>query len=398
VTPTTGEAPVRVLRVIARLNVGGPSIQAITLTARLGERGYETLLVRGVEGEREGSMDHLADALGVRPRRLGDMRREPGIGDLRALWALARIVRRFRPDIVHTHAAKAGTLGRLAVVLAGIRPRPVVVHTYHGHSLAGYFSPRVTSVYRGIEQLLARATDRLVAVAPQVRDELVGMRVAAPERFEVVPLGFDLAPFADDATRERRRHDVRTALGLPGGARVVTIVARLEPIKRVDRFLRMAAALPPRDDVRFLVVGDGELATELRATPEAASLGPRLVWAGFRRDMAAVCAASDVVVLTSDNEGTPVSLIEAQAAGVPAVSTDVGGVRSVVADGETGYVVAAGDEAALARAVGALVDDPEHAAALGRAGQVRALERFSLDRLVDDVDDLYRRLLRERRG
>src|SRR5437763_3593812 len=191
--------PIRVLRVIARLNIGGPAIQAISLTALMQQRGYATRLVRGSESADEGTMDHLAQRMGVEPTLVPSMRRDPGPGDVRALAELVRILRRDRPALVHTHAAKAGTLGRVAVMLAFPRRRPVVVHTFHGHSLTGYFASRTAQLYRRIERVLARRTDVLVAVSEEVRDDLVALGVAPLEQFEVVRLGLDLSAFTDDA-------------------------------------------------------------------------------------------------------------------------------------------------------------------------------------------------------
>jgi len=377
---------VRVVRIIARLNIGGPAIQAITLTQRLSERGYETVLLRGVEEPDEGNMDDLAAALGVQPMRVRWMRRNPSWRDFLALFTLVRIIRRERPDIVHTHAAKGGTLGRVATLIASVgRKRPMIVHTYHGHSLTGYFSARTAAVYRRIERALARFTDRLIAVSDEVRAELVAMRVASHTKFEVVPLGFDLEPFTSPG-REELRARLHGELGIPPNATLVTLVARLVPIKRVDRFLSIAAKLPA---THFLIVGDGELREELQRSPDALALGDRLKWAGFRRDMPAVCFASDVVVQTSDNEGTPVSLIEAQAAGVPVVSTRVGGTPSVVVDGKTGWLVAPEDVDGFTRRVASLLNDPDARSRMGAAGQHHALERFGLERLVEAIDALY---------
>jgi glycosyltransferase involved in cell wall biosynthesis len=383
--------PIAVLRVIARLNIGGPAIQAISLTALLDERGYRTRLVRGSESADEGTMDDLAERMGVRPTLVASMRRDPGAGDVRALLELVRIARRDRPDLVHTHAAKGGTLGRVAVMLAFPRKRPKVVHTFHGHSLTGYFSSRTARMYTRIERVLARRTDVLIAVSDEVRDDLVGLGVAPLEQFEVVRLGLDLSAFADDSDRAARRAALREQWGVGPGDQVVTLVARLVPIKRVDRFLETAALLRERAGVRFVIVGDGELRDELQASEPAGALGDRLVWAGFRRDVPDVCFASDVVVLTSDNEGTPVSLIEAQAAATPVVSTNVGGVRSVVLDGETGLL--ADDPPALSAAVASLLDDPSRAAAMATRGREHVLSTFGVERLVDDLDRLYRRLL-----
>jgi glycosyltransferase involved in cell wall biosynthesis len=391
--------PIRVVRVIARLNVGGPAIQAITLTRELEPLGYKTVLVRGREAPDEGSMDDLAGRLRIQPRLVTSLRRDPGLHDFAALWSLARLIRRERPHIVHTHAAKGGTLGRVAALLAsaGRRQRPVLVHTFHGHSLTGYFSPRTAAVYRFIEQVLAFRTDRLIAVSDHVRDELVALRVAPPSRFDVIPLGFDLSRFAATSTeRENMRIAARAELGLGPNAKVVTLIARLVPIKRVDRFLRSAAVVSQRSDAYFLIVGDGELREQLRNSPDAQALADRLVWTGFRTDMPAICAASDVIVQSSDNEGTPVSLIEAQASGVPVVSTRVGGTASVVVDGVTGILVSAEDVDAFATAVVRLLRDLELSGRMGVAGRERALSMFSLTRLVANIDALYRGLLAAR--
>jgi glycosyltransferase involved in cell wall biosynthesis len=383
------------VRVIARLNIGGPAIQAITLTHLLDSRGYTTTLVRGREEPDEGNMDYLAEDLGVRPHLIEWLRRKPGLYDVRALVELMRTMRAERPDIVHTHAAKGGTLGRLAALL--VARRAVLVHTFHGHSLSRYFLPMQARLYAWIERILAKRTQCLIAVSEEVRDELVELGVAPADRIEVVRLGFDLSHFtpADDE-RDRRRAAVREELGVEEHERVVTLIARLVPIKRVDRFLRVARMLSAHEDVRFVVVGDGELREELQRSQAAHSLGDRLTWMGFRRDVADVCFASDIVVLTSDSEGTPVSLIEAQACGVPVVGTAVGGVATVVEDGRTGFVVERVHEDHFAEKIATLLEDPDRAQAMGMAGRERVTATFSLDRLVDDLDGLYRTLLRAR--
>ena len=382
-----------IVRVIARLNIGGPSIQS--MTRMLESRGYRTILVRGREGSDEGSMDDLAARMGVRPRLVPSMRREPGLGDIRALLSLTAIMARERPAIVHTHAAKAGALGRLAALIAPGRRGRLLVHTFHGHSLSGYFPSRSARAYRLIERLLAKRTHCLVAVSQEVRDELVALGVAPTERFEVIRLGFDLSPFlVDGLERSRRALTWRERQSLPPQAPLVTLVARLAPIKRVDRFLRMAARLgDERKDVRFLVVGDGELRTSLAAQAYELGLAERVTWTGFRRDIPDVCFASDVVVLTSDNEGTPVSLIEALAASTPVVSSHVGGVATVVRHERTGLLVEPEDEQGFAQAVRRLLEDRPLAQRLAEEGRRHALETFQQQRLVDDLDGLYRKLI-----
>lgn len=396
---STGEQ-IRIARVIARLNIGGPAIQAITLTKLLERHGYLTRLIRGVEAADEGNMDYLADELGVQPTALPTMRRDPGAGDLRALATLVWILRGDRPQVVHTHAAKAGTLGRLAALIAFPRgsSRPVLVHTFHGHSLTGYFSPRTARVFLEIERFLAKRTDVLVAVSTDVRDDLVRLGVSDPKRFVVIPLGFDLSRFSEDARRQEQRAAVRAELGVASDAELVTLIARLVPIKRVDRYLSIARLLAGRDKARFVVVGDGELRDQLAGSADAIALGDRLIWAGFRRDVPDVCFASDVVVLTSDNEGTPVSLIEAQAAAVPVVGTDVGGVRSAVIDGRTGLLVAPGDVEGFAAAVADILGDQELARRFAAAGREHALAAFGLQQLAERLDVLYRQLIEQRAG
>jgi glycosyltransferase involved in cell wall biosynthesis len=389
---------IRVARIISRLNIGGPAIQAITMTRLLEPLGYETLLIRGSEADHEGSMDHLADELGVVPRRIPRMRREVGLRDVLAFVQLVRTLRRFRPDIVHTHAAKAGTLGRLAALACGrARPR-VMVHTFHGHSLSGYFSSPKATLFLRIERFLARRTSRLIAVSEEVRDDLVALRVAPLEQIEVIRVGFDLSRFqADAATRRARREALRARMGIPADARVVTIIARLVPIKRVDRFLAIAERLYEEPDVWFLIAGDGELREQLQAIELSPGLAERVVWAGFQQDVPGICFASDVVVLTSDNEGTPVSLIEAQAAGVPVVTTRVGGAATVVG-GRPGTLVAREDVAGMASAVGALLADLPAARESARTASARVVADFSLDALVRSLDELYRLELQRSRG
>jgi GT2 family glycosyltransferase/glycosyltransferase involved in cell wall biosynthesis len=396
---TTGEeGATRVLRVIARLNVGGPAIQAITLSRLLEEHGYETLLVRGREGPREGSMDSLAQQFGVVPVELPTLKRRIGIGDLVSVVFLIQQIRNWRPEILHTHAAKAGALGRMAALLALRRRPPVIVHTFHGHVLTGYFPPLISAAFTSIERALARYTTCLIAVSDEVRADLVRLRVAPPERIVVIPLGFDFSRF-DATAQERleRREAFRRGLGIPLDVGLVTIVARLEPIKRVDRFLRVATRVETSPETWFLIVGDGALREELQESPEAVRLGDRIVWAGIREDMPDVYFGTDVLVVTSDNEGTNVSAIEAQAAGLPVVSTGVGGMPSVVTH-DTGLLIEPEDEEEFARALERVLLDPVLGKTLGRNAAEHARSEFSLTRLVRDIDSLYRRLVTDAYG
>jgi glycosyltransferase involved in cell wall biosynthesis len=393
------EPPTRTLRVIARLNVGGPAIQAITLSRLLDERGYETRLIRGRAGPREGSMDALAKEYCVTPIDLPTLRRAIGLADVAALIFLFRQIREWQPQVLHTHTAKAGALGRIAALLAGRNRPPVIVHTFHGHVLTGYFSRPVSVAFTLIERILARFTTCLIAVSEEVRADLIRLGVAPPDRIVVLPLGFDFSRFdVPDDERRMRRDAFRRGLGIPPDAPLVTLIGRLEAVKRVDRFLRVANLIAAPPETRFLVVGDGMLREKLQQSAEAENLGNRLIWAGLRHDMPGVYFASDVVAVTSDNEGTAVTAIEAQAARVPVVTTRVGGMPSAVGDGRSGFIVERDNERAFADAVTRLLASDTLRDQLGFAGREAMHATFSQNRLVDRVDELYKELLSETVG
>jgi glycosyltransferase involved in cell wall biosynthesis len=337
-------------------------------------------------------MDALAKEYGVTPISLPTLKRNIGLGDLAALLFLVRQIRTWRPQILHTHTAKAGALGRVAALLAGRRRPPVIVHTFHGHVLTGYFSGPISAAFTAVERLLARFTTCLIAVSEEVRADLIRLRIAPPECIVVVPLGFDFSRFdVPEEERRERRVAFRRSLGIPIYVRVVTLVGRLEPIKRVDRFLRIAN-LVDVPGVWFLVVGDGALREELQQSAEAAKLRDRLVWGGLRDDMPDVYFATDVGAVTSDNEGTAVTAVEAQAARLPVVTTRVGGMPSVVRDGKSGFVVQCDDERAFANAVARLLVNDALRDQFGVAGREATQAKFSQGRLIDDVDKLYRHL------
>lgn len=384
----------RVLRVIARLNVGGPAHHVTLLSERLDPTRYESRLVAGRVGPGEASLDHLAEAGGYAFRQLDQLGPElRPLADLRALVALVGEMRRFRPDIVHTHTAKAGLLGRIAARLV-LGRRTVVVHTYHGHVLRGYFSPRTSALYRLLERGLARLSMVLVGVSEATVSELVELGVARRERFVAIPLGLDLEPFAA-APVAGVGAGLRDALGTTRDSLVLTFVGRLVPVKRVDLLLEAVAGARARGvDARLAIAGDGELRPELERLAEP--LGDAVCFLGFRSDLPAIASETDVAVLASDHEGTPVALIEAGAAGVPAIATAAGGVADIVRHGQTGWTVPCGDAAALADAIVAAARHREELPRLGAAAKRHVLDRYGVDRLVGDVDRLYVDLLARR--
>ncbi len=386
----TDESAVRVLRVIARMNLGGPAHHVALLSARLDPERFETLLVTGQVGP--GEKEH--ESKDLRIQRLDPLGPEiRPVQDLRALIALVRLIHSYRPEIVHTHTAKAGMLGRTAALMS--RPRPIVVHTYHGHVLRGYFGPLATRVFTVIERLLARSSDRLIGVSEATVTDLVELEVAPRSKFDVVPLGLDLEPYL--ALAPEPDPEVRAQLGVGPDETLFTFTGRLAPIKRADVMLRaVARARAEGASVRVAVVGDGVTRPELEARARELGCADAVEFLGYRTDLPRILAAADAALLTSDNEGTPVALIEAAAAARPAVATDVGGVADIVVAG-SGLLAAAGDEAGIARAMGELAADPAARLEMGARARAHVRERFSAQRLLDDVDRLYSGLSASRR-
>jgi glycosyltransferase involved in cell wall biosynthesis len=387
------EKRIKILRVIARLNMGGPALHVAYLTEGLRKRGYDTTLVAGSLARGEDSMAFVADARDVEVVRIDELGREISpLRDLMATIRLARLIRKERPQILHTHTAKAGTVGRVAARLAGSRKPPIVVHTFHGHVLRGYFGPVRTLLFRLLERWLAAGTTALIAVSPQVRDDLVALGVAPRERFVVIRLGIEL----DERVAPERngRGESRRYLGIPGDRFAVGWIGRMTAVKRTDDVLIAFKSL--RDsgvDAVLCMVGDGPDRVLLEQRARELGVTRDMVFLGYQEDVAPFYAAFDALVLPSGNEGTPVTVIEALAAELPVVATRVGGVPDVVRDGEDGFLVEAGATDDLADRLGRLARDPDLRARMGKKGRERVLPRYAVERLVDDIDELYRSLL-----
>ena len=375
----------RVMRVIARMNVGGPAVQVSGLMRHLPRDEFDQRLFTGwcADDEADYLVTQAPDVDVTRIDGLGRAVR-PG-DDARTLSTLVRHIREFRPHIVHTHTAKAGILGRVAARLAGTGS--ATVHTFHGHLLHGYFSPIKTRAITTLESVQARSTDRLVAVGPQVRDDLLVAGIGRPEQFAIIPPGLELPP-------AKSREEARVEFGVAGDAPVISFIGRLAPIKRPDRFIDTVRRISEqRPDVRFLVAGDGTEAESLRHVAQHLPIE----MLGWRDDVENVLAASDAVLLTSDNEGTPLSLIQAALMGLPVVATRVGSVPDVVLDGETGWLTDPNPES-LASATIELIDHLEEARRRGYAAHVLATQTYGVQRLADDHAHLYREIARTRRG
>jgi glycosyltransferase involved in cell wall biosynthesis len=425
----------RILRIINRLNLGGPTFNASYLTRYLAPE-YETLLVSGMKDDTEASSEFIPRSLGLEPRFVRHMQRElHPWKDWKAYRELRALIREFRPDIVHTHAAKPGTVGRLAAIHEGV---PVVLHTFHGHVFHSYFGKAKTRLFIEIERYLAARSSGIIAISPEQKRELAEVyRIAPAERIHVVPLGFDLDRFRTD--REAKRAAFRRQYGLAEQDVAVGIVGRLVPVKNHGLFLEafrqvwthwqarqaqervqpsfresLAEAqglVPdPRDTARdaprlvAFLVGDGESRGDIEdacrrldlpfdaAHDEEGRMPARqaaVVFTSWIKDVDRAFAGLDVVALSSRNEGTPVSLIEALAAGKPCVSTDVGGVRDVLPNTMNGALVTPEDAAGFADVLDLLVGDAGVRAQWGGSGEREVFDRFGYQRLVSDMDAVY---------
>ncbi|GJL61915.1 MAG: hypothetical protein NPIRA04_05690 [Nitrospirales bacterium] len=417
--PEHPQQKIKVVRVIARLNIGGPAKQAIFLTHRLNGRYFQSSLITGVVGSDEEKLAFLDCDQDGEVHVLPQLGREISLWqDVRIFFDLCRIFKAIQPDIIHTHTAKAGTLGRLAAMCAGV---PIKVHTFHGHVFRGYFGPFKTRLFIVIEWILAYFTDRIVVLSESQRRELADEFHIAPKgKFQIIPLGFNLAPFTSCKSMDEARH----ALAMNSNAFVLGFVGRLVPIKnpsllldaycQADGYRRQTSK--EFSDSTFepwsvIVAGGGELLEGLQSTVQANELSERFLFCGWQHHVEQVYAAVNVVVLTSLNEGTPVALIEAMASGKPFIATRVGGVIDLmVGDGsllmadnggvftiyQNGILVESRDATGMAGALLYLASHLEEAEAMGRVGREFSVKLFDEQRLIGDIRGLYQDLLAEK--
>lgn len=390
----------KVLRIINRFNLGGPTYNVSYLTKYMAPE-YETLLIGGEKDESEASSDFIVKSLDLHPKIIAGMRRSINpMNDYRAYREIRKIIRDFKPDIVHTHASKAGALGRLAAIHEKV---PVIIHTFHGHVFHSYFGTFKTSVFKLIERYLAKRSSAIIAISEEQKRELTAThRICDPEKTHVIPLGFDLDRFAQN--KEIKRKAFRTKWGIRENEIVVSIVGRLVPVKNHRMFLDAIAQLLNEEGLKFraLIVGDGELRSELehyaseKKIPFSRESGSApLIFTSWIKEVDEVLAASDIIALTSWNEGTPVSLIEAHAASCPVVTTNVGGVESIVKHGETGFLCTSGDTNAFRLHLKTLIKDEKQRMQMADAASSRVMSKFHYNRLVQDMRGLYAQLLGE---
>lgn len=402
-----GSHPAKIVRIIARMNIGGPAMHAVLLTEGLNGGTFSSILVTGTVSKNEGDMLYFARQRGVTPLIIPELGREISWrDDLTALWKLYRLLMRERPDIVHTHTAKAGTLGRIAAILARV---PIRIHTFHGHVFHHYFNSFKTGMFLFLERFLARFTTTIVAIsAAQLMDLADRYRIAAREKFSVIPIGLDLAPFLDVPSKAanglRAGNGKGVAIGLVG--RLVPIKNPLMAVRVFERLVRLGGAWT---DSRLIIAGDGELRPALEELATHFGLGGRILCTSWQQNLADLYARLDLVILTSLNEGTPVVLIEAMAASLPFVATRVGGVTDLMVGPEriihgaggrrlfslfaNGALVEPQDEEGFAAAVEWLVHDQGAMQRMGDEGRKLVKELFAKERLLQDMRALYERCL-----
>lgn len=391
----------RVLRILNRLIIGGPSLNATYLSRYMAPE-YETMLVIGGKDDHEQDAGHLAERLGLEPVVIPSMKRaiDPR-ADREAYLEIKKLIRDFKPDIVHTHAAKSGAIGRLAAAACKV---PVIVHTFHGHVFHSYFNKAKTRAFIEIERYLARKSSGIIAISDLQKEELGSVyKICKPEKIRVIPLGLDLDRFQQN--RDQKRQAFRKRYLLEDDEIVIGIIGRIVPVKNHALFVQAIAGLLPRTTkkLRIIVVGDGDMRPQMETEWRQAGLdyayfpeehrAASVICTSWQTEMDEVLAGMDIVALSSHNEGTPVSLIEAQAAGKPVVSTDVGGVKDAVAQNSSGFIVPPGAADAFRDSLLQLVEQEDLRLQMGNAGTHFVQAQFAYQRLVRDMSAYYEELL-----
>jgi glycosyltransferase involved in cell wall biosynthesis len=400
---------IRVVRIIDRLNVGGPAKHVTWLTAGLDPEWFETTLVTGVVPESEGDMSYFARAAGVEPVVIEEMSRELSLGDVVVIFKILRELFRLKPHIVHTHKAKAGAVGRVAATIykwltpsaLRLRPRRLgIVHTYHGHIFHSYYGEAKTRLFIAIERALARlCADRIVAISERQRDEICrGFKIGSFDQFTVIPLGIDFGEI------DSRKGRLRRESGVGADDVLVGVVGRLCEIKNHAMLIESASRIKI-SGTAFVIVGDGHLRSEIEAQARAAGLDGSVIFTGFRGDAASLYADFDIAALTSLNEGTPLTLIEAMGCGCALASTEVGGVADLMGrrretlDGFTvwdhGVTAPSRDVEAFTNGLKYLIELPRLRREMGERGRAFVSSRLSKGRLVGDIENLYRGLIHD---
>jgi glycosyltransferase involved in cell wall biosynthesis len=381
----------KVLRIINRFNLGGPTYNVAYLTKHL-SNGFETKLIGGMKDEQEESSEFIVTNLGLSCEVIPEMKRSINpIQDYAAYLKIKKIIREYKPDIVHTHAAKAGALGRRAAIACNV---PVILHTFHGHVFHSYFNQLQTTYIKYIERSLAKKTTAIVAISDKQKEELTNeYKIVSEDKVQVIPLGFDLDRFA--VNKEINRTSFREKHGLQADVVAIGIVGRLAPIKNHDLFVEAIDYVKSNTDkpIKAFVIGDGETREALEKKVNHLNLKNDFIFTSWEKKIETAYPGLDIVCLTSLNEGTPVSLIEAQAAGKPIVSTNVGGISNAVIPNQTAFISDVNNKELFKQNLLELVNNADRRKEMSLLGYEFVTAKYSYHRLVADTECLYRKLL-----
>jgi glycosyltransferase involved in cell wall biosynthesis len=393
----------KILRIANRFNLGGPTYNVAYLTKYISPE-FETLLVGGEKDDSEEGSEHILEDLGIKPLIIPEMKREIDVKEDRAAYLkLKSVIKEFKPDIVHTHASKAGTLGRLAAFSMNV---PVVVHTFHGHVFHSYFGKLKTEFYKNVERYLALRSSKIIAISEKQKEELSKIhKICPPSKITIIPLGFDLNKFNEN--KEENRKKFRTKYKVAEDELVISIIGRIVPVKNHELFLKAIKNVKDRTSkkIRAFVVGDGE--DRQKNENFAIGLGldicdwlqaekaATVTFTSWIKDVELVTAGSDIIAMTSLNEGTPVSLIEAQAAGKPIVSTNVGGIENITIPGVTALLSERDDLKKISENLLALIEDESLRNDMSQKGWEHVKQKYHYTRLTKDMENLYTTLLQK---
>jgi len=386
----------KVLRIINRFNIGGPTYNA-TFLSRFLDDEYETLLIGGLPEKEEADSLHIIEEYGLSPMLISEMQRVPSFkSDKAAYKKIKQIIEEFKPDIVHTHAAKAGALGRKAAKACGV---PVIVHTFHGHVFHSYFGKVKTNIFKFIERRLAKKSDGIIAISDMQKKELSQIHKICPaDKIKVIPLGFDLDKFQEETSK---RDVVREKYNVKEEEIAIAIIGRLAPIKNHGLFLSIIEDVLSKTSkkIKVFIVGDGEERTSIeeKVIELNTQFDGEILMTSWIKNIGEFNAGMDIICLTSNNEGTPVSLIEAQAGNLAVVSTDVGGVRDIVKEGETGYIVPKNNVNLFSEKLLFLIENDETRKRFSKNGWNFVKEKFHYTTLVKNVNDYYKELLEKKK-
>jgi glycosyltransferase involved in cell wall biosynthesis len=383
----------KVLRIINRFNIGGPTYNA-TFLSRFMSDEFETLLIGGLPEEGESDSLHIPTEYGLNPTLLPELKRLPSIkSDRIAYQKIKDIIKEFKPDIVHTHASKAGAIGRKAAFACNV---PIVVHTFHGHVFHSYFGKVKTMIFKFIERNLAKKSSGIIAISEIQKIELAKIhKICDLDKIKVIPLGFDLTKFQENLVE--KRSNIRLKYNVKSDEIAIGIIGRFAPIKNHAFFFDVLHQILPKTTkkVKIFIVGDGETKNDIVnwATEINQKYGDKVYLTSWIKDIANFNPGMDIICLTSDNEGTPVSLIEAQASSVSVVTTDVGGVKDIMLDGETGFVIEKGDLKVYSEKLLYLIENDEIRKKMSESGWDFVKNKFHYSRLVKDMEEYYKELL-----